>query len=63
MHYAVTVVAIRMEEPERSNQSIKAHPIVESQQVSSHEEKEVEVTVEGLEIPELHQAPVEEKAK
>ncbi|CAI8007703.1 hypothetical protein GBAR_LOCUS5344 [Geodia barretti] len=52
-------VAIRIEE-ECNNKSIKDLPTTEGQQVSSDAEKEVEVTVEGLEIPELHQGPVEE---
>jgi hypothetical protein len=50
-------VAIRIEEPERN---IKDLPTTEGQQVSSDAEKEVEVTVDGLEVPELHQGPVEE---
>jgi hypothetical protein len=56
-HYAASIVAIRIEEPERN---IKDLPTTEGQQVSSDAEKEVEVTVDGLEVPELHQGPVEE---
>ena len=52
-------MAIRIEE-ECNNKSIKDLPTTEGQQVSSDAEKEAEVTVEGLEIPELHQGPVEE---
>ena len=57
------IVAIRIEEPECNNKSIKDHPTTEDQQVSSDAEKEAEVTVEGVEIPELHQGPMEENLK
>jgi hypothetical protein len=50
-------VAIRIEEPECNNKSIKDHPTTEGQQVSSDAEKEAEVTVEGVDCADSRTTP------
>ena len=64
LQYAsITTVAISIEETECDKVSTKTPPTIETQQVSSDHEKEVDVEVGDLPTPELHPAPVEEQNK